>query len=107
MNRAQLMSVLLTLLAACTKVPSKERSSSPPSPEPSVTVQPDPEPYEGGMPFDQDAAGTPPFDAGCPDALPEAGADCDEWVGARDCAYGDVLCKCNSIPEGTWWSCAP
>ena len=100
---------VVALLCACsTKLPTKERSTSPPPPEPSATVQPDPEPFddEGGTPFG-DAGGTSPYDAGCPDALPEAGSDCHEWKGAFDCPYGDVECTCKSTPEADWWSCAP
>jgi len=98
------------LLVACAKLPTKEKSSTPPEPEPTVNVQPDPAPYEGGMPFG-DASRTPPFEAGCPDAMPEAGADCDDWRLSFDCPYvedgGELLCTCHAIPEGTWWTCEP
>jgi hypothetical protein len=104
------LAIAVALFAACTKVPTKEKSSAPPFAEPSVTAQPDPGPVDAGSSFDA-ASFPPPIDAGCPDAMPEASADCDEWVGSYDCHYvddgGDLRCQCNSIPEGTWWSCGP
>ena len=98
---------IVALLCACsTKIPTRERSTTPQDLERDAAFQPDPEPFEGGAPFG-DASGAPPYDAGCPDALPEAGADCREWQGAFDCPYGELECTCKSTPEADWWSCAP
>jgi len=102
---------LLLLIAACAKLPTKENSRTPPEDARDAGFQPDPDPPDSGFGEPFDANGTSPYDAGCPDAMPEAGAECFEYQGSYDCKYVDdasvVSCDCVVIPESDWWRCTP
>jgi hypothetical protein len=109
MRSRSLVSLALLVAFACTKVPTKERSKTPDDPQPDAAVQPDPEPWDGSFGEGFDANGVEPYEAGCPDAAPEAGTECrDDYAFAR-CTFVEdgstTTCNCYVTPESEGWSC--